>query len=61
MYRITDFNVFNMTTFQHKKDVLYQNSLQGLVDPTRNDVTLSSPDYQRFKKHSPPYSSDAGV
>jgi len=44
----------------HKKDVLYQNSLQGLVDPTRNDVTLSSSDYQRFKKHSPSYSSDAG-
>ena len=61
MYKIKYFHVFNMTTFQHKKDVLYQNSLQGLVDPTRNDVTLSSSDYQRFKKHSPSYSSDAGV
>jgi len=60
MYKIRGFHVFNMTTFQHKKDVLYQNSLQGLVDPTRNDVTLSSSDYQRFKKHSPSYSSDAG-
>ena len=44
--------------FQH------QNSLQSLVDPTRNDVQLSSSDYQRFKKHSPKYTPDvspAGV
>ena len=56
-------NVVILTTnccqlLQHKKDVHYQNTLQDLVDPMKNDVQLSHTDYQRFKKHTPSYTSD---
>jgi len=34
------------------------NSIHNLVDPTRNDVQVSTSDYHRFKKHSPTYASD---
>ena len=62
---------FNLSSIHQGVNILiksiqfqHQNTLQTLVDPTRNDVQLSSTDYQRFKKHSPKYTSDvspAGV
>ena len=62
---------FNLSSIHQGVNILikscqfqHQNTLQSLVDPTRNDVQLSSTDYSRFKKHSPKYTSDvspAGV
>jgi len=40
----------------------HQQTLQNLVDPMNNDVTLLQGDYQRIKKHTPTYQADfAGV
>ena len=45
-----------MSSFHH------QQTLQNLVDPMNNDVTVLQSDYQRIKKHTPTYQADfAGI
>merc|ERR1719192_2638399 len=40
----------------------HQQTLQNLVDPMNNDVTVLQSDYQRIKKHTPTYQADfAGI
>ena len=58
--------ILNLKIFQRHDISPYhhqhQQTLQNLVDPMNNDVTVLQSDYQRIKKHTPTYQADfAGI